>query len=57
MCEVIVNPEGQREDVGQICQRQVDHEDHRFGVLTGGKTGSGVSRAGRTLVDLVLMRT
>lgn len=33
--KVVINPEGQREDVGQIRQRQVDHEDHRFGVLTG----------------------
>lgn len=34
MCEVIINPEGQREGVGQIRQRHVDHEDHRLGVLT-----------------------
>lgn len=34
MCEVIINPEGQREDVGQVCQGQVYHEDHRLGLLT-----------------------
>lgn len=34
MIEVIVDPEGQREDVGQVCHRQVYHEDHRLGLLT-----------------------
>lgn len=41
MCEVIINPEGQRQDVGQIRQRQVDHEDHRFGVFTGERDAAG----------------
>lgn len=33
MREIIIDPEGQREDVGQVCDRQVYHEDHRLGLL------------------------
>lgn len=31
--EVVVDPEGQGQDVGQVGHRQVDHEDHRLGLL------------------------
>lgn len=31
--EVVVDPEGQRQDLGQVSHRQVDHEDHSLGVL------------------------
>lgn len=34
VCEVIIDPERQREDVGQVSQSQVYHEDHCFGLLT-----------------------
>lgn len=34
VADVIINPEGQRENVGQVCQRQVYHEDHCLGLLT-----------------------
>lgn len=34
VCEVIINPEGQREDVCQVSNRQVYHEDHSLGLLT-----------------------
>lgn len=43
-CEVIINPEGQREDVGQVSYCQVYHEDHCLGLLTVELTCSGVSR-------------
>lgn len=31
--EVVVDPQGQRQDMGQVGHCQVDHEDHRLGVL------------------------
>lgn len=33
MCEGIIDPEGQREDVDQICRGQIDHKDHILGLL------------------------
>lgn len=55
VCEVIINPEGQREDVGQVRQRQVDHEDHRLGVLTGGKEMQQCKACWRDWCGLVLV--
>lgn len=34
VCEVIINPEGQGEDVCQVSNWQVYHEDHCLGLLT-----------------------
>ena len=31
--EVVVDPEGQREDMRQVCKGQVDHEDQRLHFL------------------------
>lgn len=41
MGEVIVDPEGQRQDVGQVGHCQVNHEDHRLGVLAVEIQGGG----------------
>ena len=42
--EVVVDPERQREDMGQVCQGQVNHEDHCLGLLS-----VGLEREGRSL--------
>ena len=31
--EIVVDPEGQREDMRQVCNGQVDHEDQRLHFL------------------------
>lgn len=33
VCEVIIEPEGQREDVNQVCQSQIYHERYCLGLL------------------------
>ncbi len=44
VCEVIINPEGQGKDVGQVGQCQVYHEDHRLGLLAVELTHGRVSQ-------------
>lgn len=51
MSEVVIDPQRQRQDVGQVCERQVYHEDHRFGLFTDVSTedpqGGGVEQESR----------